>query len=86
MAIDQRKDAICFEVVVKGNPIAVVAKPYKAANTLPRFRVSLNNGPVCIFGLDPDLNKVVVLDSGSQEINPHVAFVIGSALLNTIAA
>ena len=35
-----RQPAIEMDIVVDGNPLQVVAKPYLAANDQPRFRVS----------------------------------------------
>lgn len=81
-----KQKALNFEVVVNGQSLEVVAKPYTAANELPRFRVSINGSPVQIFGLEPHLNKVVVLEKGAAEHSAQVEHIIGQQLLQTIAA
>jgi hypothetical protein len=86
MAKKIKQKALNFEVVVNGQPLEVVAKPYTAANELPRFRVSINGSPVQIFGLEPQLNKVVVLEKGAAEHTAQVEHVIGETLLQAIAA
>lgn len=86
MAKKIKQKVLNFEVVVNGQPLEVVAKPYTAANELPRFRVSINGSPVQIFGLEPQLNKVVVLEKGAAEHSAQVEHIIGQQLLQTIAA
>ncbi|WP_290797677.1 hypothetical protein [Flavihumibacter sp. UBA7668] len=86
MAKKIKQKALNFEVVVNGRPIEVVAKPYTAANDLPRFRVSIDGSPVQIFGLEPSINKVVVLDKGAAQHPANVEHVIGETLLQAIAA
>ncbi len=86
MARKIKHKALNFEVVVNGKPIEVIAKPYTAANDLPRFRVSINGSPVQIFGLEPSINKVVVLEKGAAETPAQVEHVIGETLLQAIAA
>lgn len=78
--------AINFEVTVNGQPLEVIAKPYTAANALPRFRVSINGSPVQIFGLEPASNKVIVLEKGAAEHSSQVEYAIGETLLHAIAA
>lgn len=83
----QRKHtAMNFELVVNGEVLDVTAKQYDAAHEQPRFRVSFNDSPVHIFGLDPSMGKIVVLDSASQQIEPSVEHAIGQALTKAIAA
>ena len=80
-----RQPAIEMDIVVDGNPLQVVAKPYLAANDQPRFRVSYNGSPVHIFGEDSSLHQLVALDSGSEEIPVAIEHAIGSALKRRIA-
>ncbi len=80
----QRTEALNFELMVDGQPMEIIAKPYTAANQLPRFRVSYDGSPVHIFGYDPSLDRVIVLDSASAHIEPYLENAIGSALLKTI--
>ncbi|KIC90840.1 hypothetical protein [Flavihumibacter sp. ZG627] len=82
----QRTEALNFELVVDGTPIEIVAKPYIAANEQPRFRVSYDGSPVHIFGYEPEMGKVIVMDSASEEIHPKIEDAIGRMLLKTIAA
>lgn len=86
MAKKIKTKAINFEVVVNGQALEVVAKPYVAANDLPRFRVSVNGSPVQIFGLEPSINKVIVLEKGGAEHSPVIEKVVGETLLHAIAA
>ena len=75
-----RQPAIEMDIVVDGNPLQVVAKPYLAANDQPRFRVSYNGSPVHIFGEDDSLHQLVALDSGSEKIPATIERAIGTAL------
>lgn len=86
MKKQNKQKALSFEVVVDGTPVEVVAKPFNAAHDLPRFRVSYNEGPVHIFGLDPSIGKIVALDSAAQDIQPSIETAIGRALERAIAA
>ncbi|KYP14648.1 hypothetical protein [Flavihumibacter sp. CACIAM 22H1] len=81
-----KQKALNFEVVVNGRPMEVVAKPYTAANNLPRFRVSINGSPVQIFGLEPNTHKMIVLENGAAQHTPQVEHIIGETLLQAIAA
>ena len=75
-----RQPAIEMDIVVDGNPLKVVAKPYLAANEQPRFRVSYNGSPVHIFGEDRSLHRLVAIDSASEQIPATIERAIGSAL------
>ena len=75
-----------FEVTVNGETMDVTAKQYEAAHALPRFRVSVNDSPVHIFGMDPAIGKIIVLDSATQKIEPSVEKAICRALAEAIAA
>lgn len=76
----KRQPAIEMDIVVDGNPLQVIAKPYTAANDQPRFRVSYNGSPVHIFGEDMQLHKLVALDSASETIPASIEQAIGYAL------
>ncbi len=86
MRKQHKQKALNFELVVDGKALDVTAKPYSAAHAFPRFRVSYNGSPVHIFGLDPEVGKIVVLDSASAEITPRIEYAIGTALQTAIAA
>lgn len=81
-----RQPAIEMDIVVDGNPLLVIAKPYLAANDQPRFRVSYNGSPVHIFGEDESLHQLVALDSGSEEMPAVIERAIGSALQRKMTA
>lgn len=77
-----------FEVTVDGNPLLVKATPYQTATTETRFRVSINNSPVHIFGWDKDLNRLTAIDHGSAtgEMPAKIDEVIGRELYHLVAA
>ena len=81
-----RQPAIEMDIVVDGNPLQVVAKPYLAANDQPRFRVSYNGSPVHIFGEDESLHQLVALDSASEIIPATIERAIGTALQRRMTA
>ena len=81
-----RQPVIEMDIVVDGNPLQVIAKPYLAANDQPRFRVSYNGSPVHIFGEDKQLHQLIVLESGSEEIPAPIEQAIGSALQRKMTA
>ena len=78
--------AIEMDIVVDGNPLQIVAKPYVAANDQPRFRVSYNGSPVHIFGEDNELHQLVALDSGSETIPAPIERAIGFELQRRMTA
>ena len=78
--------AIEMDIVVDGNPLQVIAKPYLAANDQPRFRVSYNGSPVYIFGEDRSLHQLVAIDSGSEAIPAPIEQAIGFALQRKMTA
>ena len=86
MAKKIKYKALNFEVIVNGQPVEVVAKPYTAANDQPRFRVSIDGSPVQIYGLEPTSNKVVLMEKGAADYAPNVEHIIGEKLLHNIAA
>ncbi|MBS1567315.1 MAG: hypothetical protein JST39_23230 [Bacteroidetes bacterium] len=81
-----RQPAIEMDIVVEGNPLQVVAKPYYSANDEPRFRVSYNGSPVHIFGEDHSLHQLVALDSGTEQIPAVIERAIGNALHRRMTA
>ena len=52
-----------FELKINGKTLEVSATPYLVNGEETRFRVSYNESPVFIFGLDPVKKHVSVIDS-----------------------
>lgn len=51
-----------------------------------RFRVSVNNSPVCIFGWDEGLDRFAILkDARDPEIHPATEVIIAGKLENLLA-
>lgn len=77
-----------FELTVDGKPLVVRATPYQTLATETRFRVSVNDSPVHIFGWDKDLNRLTAIDSSqaANDINDKIDEAIGRQLYQRIAA
>lgn len=77
-----------FELTIDGKPLVVKATPYQTLSTETRFRVSINDSPVHIFGWDKDLNRLTAIDSSSAAANmPNkIDEAIGRQLYQRIAA
>lgn len=58
-----------FELSIDGEPVVVRATPYQTLSTETRFRVSINDSPVYIFGWDKDLNRLATIESSSAAGN-----------------
>lgn len=54
-----------FELTIDGKPVVVKATPYQTLSTETRFRISINDSPVYIFGWDKDLNRLSAIESSS---------------------
>ena len=77
-----------FELTVDGKPLVVRATPFQTLSTETRFRVSVNDSPVHIFGWDKDLNRLTAIDSSqaSVSMNQKVDEAIGRQLYQRVAA
>ncbi|WP_276479489.1 hypothetical protein [Paraflavitalea pollutisoli] len=77
-----------FELTVDGKPLVVRATPFQTLATETRFRVSVNDSPVHIFGWDKDLNRLTAIDSSqaANNINDKIDEAIGRQLYQRIAA
>lgn len=77
-----------FEVTIDGKPLVVKATPYQTLSTETRFRVSINDSPVHIFGWDKDLNRLTAIESSSAAGNvpDKIEEAIGRQLYQRIAA
>ncbi len=77
-----------FEVLVEGKPLVVKATPYQTHTTETRFRVSVNNSPVHIFGWDKDLKRLTAIDSSNATggVPPKIDEAIGRELYHLVAA
>ena len=67
-----------FELTIDGKPLVVKATPYQTHSTETRFRVSINDSPVHIFGWDKDLNRLTAIDSSNAAI--HVSDKVDEAI------
>ena len=75
-----------FEIVADGNPYMVKATPFVNGREKLRFRVSVNNSPVCIFGWDEDLDRFAILkDARDPDVYPAAEMVIARKLENLFA-
>jgi len=54
-----------FELTIEGKPLVVKATPYQTLSTETRFRVSINDSPVYIYGWDKDLNRLTAIEGSS---------------------
>jgi len=77
-----------FEVLVDGKPLVVKATPYQTHTTETRFRVSVNNSPVHIFGWDKDLKRLTAIDSSNATsgVPQKIDEAIGRELYHMVAA
>ena len=77
-----------FELTIDGTPVVVKATPYQTLSTETRFRVSINDSPVHIFGWDKDLNRLTAIEHSSAASNmpEKIDEAIGRQLYQRIAA
>lgn len=77
-----------FELTVDGKSMVVKATPYQTPNTETRFRVSVNDSPVHIFGWDKDLNRLTEIESSSAsgKVPNIIDEAIGRELYGRVAA
>jgi hypothetical protein len=77
-----------FELTIDGKPLVVKATPYQTLSTETRFRVSINDSPVHIFGWDKDLNRLTAIDSSNAAgtMADKIDEAVGRQLYQRIAA
>lgn len=77
-----------FELTVDGTPVIVKATPYQTPATETRFRVSVNDSPIYIFGWDKDINRLTAIDSSTvaSKIPSKIDEAIGRELYHRVAA
>ena len=77
-----------FELTIDGKPLVVKATPYQTHSTETRFRVSINDSPIHIFGWNKDLNRLTVIDSSGAagNIPDKIDEAIGRQLYQRVAA
>ena len=77
-----------FEVMVDGKPVAVKATLYETPTSEARYRVSVDDSPVYIFGWDSHRNRLAAIDSGNAAngIPERIEMAIGQQLYNKRAA
>lgn len=77
-----------FELLIDGKPLVIKATPYQTATTETRFRVSVNNSPVHIFGWDKNLNRLTAIEHGSAtgDMPKQIDEAVGRELYHLVAA
>jgi hypothetical protein len=77
-----------FELTIDGKPLVVKATPYQTLSTETRFRVSINDSPVHIYGWDKDLNRLTAIDSSNaaNHVPDKLDEQIGRELYHRVAA
>lgn len=77
-----------FELVINGTPMLVKATSFLTYTMETQYRVSINGGPVYIFGWNPELKRIAAIGRGSAvgNISSSVEDAIGSQLYVRMAA
>ena len=77
-----------FEMAIDGKPVKVAATPYRMHTEELRYRVSINGGPVLIFGWNNRANRLAVIDKArvADRIPEHMEEMIGRQLDSRLAA
>jgi hypothetical protein len=77
-----------FDLMIDGKPVTVKATPYQLHTNETRYRVSINNSPVHIFGWSDDLNRLAFIDKGraADRMAPAIDEAIGKQLYSRLAA
>jgi hypothetical protein len=75
-----------FAIIAEGKPYTVKTTSFLNGMEKLRFRVSVNNSPVCIFGWDEDLDRFAILkDARDPDIQPAVEMIVARKLENLFA-
>ncbi len=74
-----KQKTLQFDVTVNGETISVVATPYIAVDK-QRFRVSCNEGPVYVFGVDENTEDVKLLESPDFTMSPELLNAVSQEL------
>lgn len=70
-----------FEVIADGKSYNVYISGYKNGSDQPRFRVSVNEGPVAVFGWDENLDRfAVMVDKRNPPISSSLEMIIAHKL------
>lgn len=80
-----KAQTLYFDIMVNGENLSVQATPFLVNGEETRFRISLNEGPVYIFGCDNHMNRLSNMDR-TQIIPAGVENAIVSQLENRKAA
>lgn len=83
-----KKKTEIIETAIDGQPVKAKATPFKIATGETRYRVSINDSPVHIFGYDKQLNRLTIIDKAqlAESIPGNVEEVIGRQLYSRLAA
>ena len=75
-----------FEIIAEGKPYMVKATFFLNGMEQIRFRVSVNDSPLCIFGWDEGLDRFAILkDARDPDIHPAAEMIIARKLENLFA-
>ncbi len=75
-----------FEITAEGKPYIVNTTSYLNGSEQIRFRVSVNNSPVCIFGWDQGLDRFAIIkDNRDPMVSSSVEMLISRKLENISA-
>ncbi|HEX5025753.1 MAG TPA: hypothetical protein VFV68_10795 [Agriterribacter sp.] len=70
-----------FEIFAGERPYMIKATSYFNGREKLRFRVTVNNSPVCVFGWDEDLDRLAIMqDSRNPFIHPAAELAIARKL------
>jgi hypothetical protein len=77
-----------FDLMIDGKPVTVKATPYQLHTNETRYRVSINNSPVHIYGWNDSLQRMTVIDKGraAEQVSPAMDEAIGRQLYSRLAA
>jgi uncharacterized protein with WD repeat len=75
-----RPKTFSFELPVEGTVYTVKATPYTIATKENRFRVSINESPVYIFGWNNDFDRFAVIDDNPSIIRGNLEMAIAQKL------
>jgi len=77
-----------FEILVEGKSVTVKATPFQVKSGETRYRVSINESPVHIFGWDESRQRFADIASGnaSNKIPAQIEVVISEQITSRVAA
>ncbi len=84
--MDMKPTTEIFEIMAEGKPYIVKATPYLNGREKLRFRVSMNDSAICIFGWDESLDRFAIMkDARDPAVHPAAEMIIARKLENISA-